>query len=421
MTTVDDVACPHRAGDDPRAAERVVAESARAFSVFDPALAADPYPALGALRSRCPVARSDMFGGFWVVSRYEHIRRVLVDPVTYSSVETVIPWPKMDQRISNIPIAIDPPGHTAYRQILGRVFGPGRVGRLEPALRDHARGLITGMLAGGGPLDFRGDVAVPLSALALLELLGLPAGDLQLLLGFNAAILHDQFSPDPDVRAEFVRNWSPRIISYLEAAVRLRRDARFPPEDGLTDIVRSRFRGERDLSVAEIVSMVSLLIGTGIHTTRAELCLHVAHLGENPAQWRQLVDHPARIPAAVEEMLRAYSAITLSRVVTRDTELGGVPIRAGDRVQLLLPSAGRDDSVFPDAQEVRFDRGPTVHLAFGGGPHRCPGAGLARLTLRIVLEELSNALPAFRVASARRAFGLAMTLDELVLESGDPR
>lgn len=401
--------------DTGRHAQVPSAGFAEKFSVFDPELAADPFPTLARLHAECPVARSTALGGFWVVSGYSRVREVLVDPRTFSSSVSVIPRPPTERNINDIPITIDPPDHTAYRQILGAIFGPGRINALEGGLRAHARSLAARMLAAPAGFDFLREFAVPFPAIALLKLLGLPVSDVGLLLDYHTAMISEQFSPDPSVRAGFVTRRVPEITRYIEQQVRLRLSSPFPPEDGLTTIIWSRFRGQRELDMSEIVSIVTLLISAGLETTAAQLGLHMAYLAEHAPRWRELVEHPERIPGAIEELLRVHGIVTLARQVTRDTELGGVRLRAGDRVQLLLASTGRDATAFPHPDRVDFARGPNRHLTFGGGPHRCLGSNLARLQLRIALEELTEVLPELRVLEAEREFGLIMKMRTLRL------
>jgi cytochrome P450 len=398
---------------------RDIGEIARDFHIFDPRLALDPRPMLDRLRNECPIAHSEMFGGYWVLTRYVHIKQVLADPETFSSTVPIIPRLQADDFLGSIPVTLDPPDHTGYRRILAPMFSPGRIAALTDDVRvlagdlaDHLSGLI-------GPFDFRRLFAVPLPAATLLKTLGLPDADLDLLLRYKDAMLADQFSPDPQVRAEFLKERVPEITEYFRGHIDLRRDRDSAPDDFFTNIVHASFKGERPLTVEEIVDIVAQHVQAALDTTTGQLCLHMAYFAQHQDRWRELVEHPERIPGAVEELLRHNAIVTPGRLVMRDTEVGGVPMRRGDMVALVLPAAAFDEDAFPDAGAVDFERKPNRHLTFGGGPHMCVGANLARFQLRIAYEELTRALPAFRIAQGTtpvRTTGIVMGMQSLVLE-----
>ncbi|HEY1973018.1 MAG TPA: cytochrome P450, partial [Pseudonocardia sp.] len=251
---------------------------------------------------------------------------------------------------------------------------------------------------------------------------GLPAEDLQLLLAYKDAMLADQFSPDPAVREHFKAATVPEITEYLRGHVERRRDRATAPDDFFTRIVHAQFRGERPLTISEIVDIVAQHVQAALDTTTGQLCLHMAWFAGNQDRWRELRQHPERIPGAIEELLRHNAIVTPGRLVTRDTVIGGVPMRAGDLAAVVLPAAGRDEDAFPDAAVVDFQRTPNRHLTFGGGPHMCVGANLARFQLRIAYEELTRSLPAFRIAEGsipQRVPGIVMGMRSLELERTD--
>ncbi|HEY1973171.1 MAG TPA: hypothetical protein VGH89_34835, partial [Pseudonocardia sp.] len=136
--------------------DRDIAEIARNFHVFDPELAADPAPMLDRMRTECPVARSEMFGGYWVLTRYDHCRQVLSDPETFSSTVPIIPKLGAEEFLGSIPVTLDPPDHTGYRRILAPIFVPGRIAAMADEVRALARDLAARMCAVDGPFDFRG-------------------------------------------------------------------------------------------------------------------------------------------------------------------------------------------------------------------------------------------------------------------------
>lgn len=402
-----------------------IGEISRNFQVFDPEYANDPEATLGRLRTECPVARSELFGGYWVLTRHAHIKAALCDPATFSSTVPIIPRLEAEEFLGSIPVTLDPPEHTGYRRILAPLFSPKRLKAIEDGVRGLARELAASLAADpsteGGPIDFIQRFAIPLPAATLLRTLGLPDGDLDLLLHYKDVMLTDQFSPDERVRREFFEVKVPEITDYFRRQIELRRDRESAPDDFFTGIVHADFRGERPLSVEEIVDIVAQHISAALDTTTSQLGLFMAWFAEHQDRWRELIEHPGRIPGAVEELLRHHSIVTPGRILLKDAEIGGVEMRKGDMVALVLAASAFDDDQFPDPHTVDFERSPNHHLTFGGGPHQCLGANLARMQLRVSLRELTAALPSFRLAAGtcpRRTPGIVMGLESLHLELG---
>lgn len=394
-------------------------ELASRFTVWDESVAADPYPLLHRLRLEKGIVRSELFGGYWALFRYADVRQVLSQPEIFSSTIPTVPPPPANQ-INNIPVGLDPPEHTAYRHILQPMFSPARMKALEDQLRQSARDLIARFPGPEADFDFLMDFAVPLPCHALLNLLGLPVADLGTLLEFKDGMIREQFNPDPAERERFRVERLPQMTEYFLRHIEARRDQASAPDDLLTDIVHASFREERPLTTEEIVSIVTLLISAGLDTTTAELCHFMAYFAKNPDRWEQLQQRPDLIPGAVEELLRHNSIVTLARLCTQDTVVGDVAIAKGDMVAPILLSASLDELAFPDALAVDFERKPNSHLAFGGGPHRCLGSNLARVELRVALEELLAALPRFHASSGPdRLFGVIAVVAGLRLQA-DP-
>jgi cytochrome P450 len=187
-----------------------------------------------------------------------------------------------------------------------------------------------------------------------------------------------------------------RMMSYFAAVVADRRTGTADQSDVTATIINSEIEIDgpaRRLTDEELGNLFMLLLIAGLHTTQGTLGWAILYLSRYPEQRQALVEDPSRIPAAVEELLRIEAAVSMGRRAVIDTELGGVPLRAGDQLLLMLTGANRDEREFSDPGEVRIDRTPNRHLSFGAGPHRCLGSHLARNVLRIALEELLRRMP----------------------------
>ena len=397
---------------------------AQTFHVFDPVHAQWPSTVMNRLLNECPVAKSQVFeGGYWVVTKVEHARRILSDPETFSSSAPIVPRLEGSEMLLSIPLTLDPPDHTAYRRLLGVVFSPNRIEKMEPQVRELARSAASALVSGGPVIDFMKGFAIPYPAATLLKVLGLPIEDLDTLLHFKDLMTVNQFSPDEAVREDFRCVQIPMIRDYVVQQADLRRDPDSAPEGLFTALVHTKLRGERLLTDDELVGIVTLLISAGLDTTTAHLCMHLAYLAENQDRWQELIDHPERIPGAVDELLRYNSNVNPARLIMKDVEIGGIQMKAGEMVSVVLPATSFDADEFPDPMCLDFERRPNRHLTFGGGPHTCLGSHLARFLLRIAMQELTAVMPRFRIAPGTtpvRHAGILFGMDNLELElTGD--
>jgi cytochrome P450 len=368
----------------------------RRVNLFDPGTAVDPQPFYAELRARCPVARST-FNDAPVLSRYEDVAWGLRHPELFSS--------EMEKQMAlgterpMIPQQIDPPAQTRYRRLLDPHFSRRKMEPLAPAIRSQANALIDRFQA-RGECEFDAEFAVPLPCGAFLSLLGLPHSDLELFLQIKDDIIRPQKKKGvpliPVAEANRIRAEAGRqLYAYFEAAIDERRA--LPREDLVSSLVHAEIDGERLLRT-EILDICFLLLLAGLDTVTSTLGCSVAYLASHPEQRRRLVADPALIPGAVEELLRWETPVTgVPRVCRQDLTLRGVEIKKGELVTFLLGAANTDDGHFPDAQAVDFERERNIHLAFGAGPHRCLGSHLARMELRVALEEWHRRIPDYRI------------------------
>lgn len=381
--------------------------------LFGQRVADDPHPAYAALRAECPVNRGAMMGFPMVlVSRYEDAVWALRHPELFSSENTVSLG---EQPL--IPEEIDPPRHTAYRRLLNPQFVPREIERLEPDIRKMVDRLLDGFAAKGS-CDFHEEFATPLPSGIFLALMGLPPADLPLFLEWRDDTIRPKVEPGDHEGARAIREATGRAIGdYFRRAIGERR--RHPDDSLLSTIVHAEIGGQ-PLTEAELLGMTHLLLLGGLDTVTATLDCMIVFLAEHPEYRRRLVDDPGCIPGAVEELLRWTTPVmAVPRIVTQEVELGSVRLQAGDRVSVVLGSANDDEEEFgPSA--VDFDRAPNRHVAFGAANHLCLGAHLARLELRISLEEIHRRIPDYRIADGaeihfspgiRQASSLPLTFD----------
>lgn len=401
---------------DSLATEDLVAQ----FHVFQPYLCdlASRKAALDRLRTECPVGRSEVFGGFWVVSGYQDQQHVFKTDDVFTS--KIIILPPLDARDSfiSVPIMMDGQEHREFRSVLVGAFTRSRVAGLEPELRAYARELAAEFAATEGTYDFLGEFATKVPAFGFLRIMGFPAEDLGLLLDFKDWLVHHQFSQDEAVRARFQEVEVPQFTGYIAKHVEARRDLTSAPDDLLTKIVHSKVFG-REITVDEIFRMLGTLIGGGLDTTRASLGLHFTWFAQHQDRWQELVEHPERIPTAVDEMLRCHAITAPARLVAADTELGGRTIKAGDLVQLPTLAASFDPAANPDPERIDFERDRIRHNTFAAGPHFCLGAGLARLTLEVSYQELAKQVRGFTISEDTPPLhhaGNVMGMERLVVE-----
>ena len=370
------------------------------FDIYEPAV---PGPVdamherIAELTRHGPIVYSTAHGGHWVVTGYDLIQQVHRDPATFSS--SSVNLTSISDR-KQLPIELDPPLHTAFRKALQPLFSPTRMKALEPQIRSTINGLIDGFAA-RGECEFVAEFAHELPASVFLTLMGWPVEDGPMFTEQTDIALIGVPGATPEESDAARLEAANRMYDYFGTMVTERRGSgATDPDDVTAAVIDSQLDvdGEtRSLTDDELCQMFYLLLIAGLHTVQGSLAWSMMLLSQEPEQRQQLVADPSLIPAAVEEILRIETATTTARVVACDTELGGVPLKEGDRVLTVLAGANRDPREFDRPDALRIDRTPNRHLAFGSGPHRCIGSHLARIELRIALEELHRRIPNYWV------------------------
>ena len=359
---------------------------------FTPEIAACPQAEYARIRAQCPVGRMPVVG-LPVVARHEDVVWALRHPEIFSS--EMAAEVALGTERPMIPQQVDPPRQTRYRKILDPQFSRKRMAELEPHVRAHATELIDAIID-RGECEFDSAFAIPLPCSAFLGLMGLPQEELGLFLELKDGIIRPPAEPiDFEGGKEYRRKTGRRIYDYFEGLI----DERLahPRDDIMSYLVRAEIDGET-LSREEILDICFLFLLGGLDTVTATLGCSVAYLAENPEQRRRLVADATKIPGAVEELLRWETPVmAIPRLALQDVTLAGKVIRKGELVTLLIGSANTDETAFPDAHCVDFDREANRHIAFGVGPHRCLGSHLARMELRVALEEWHRRIPDYAI------------------------
>jgi cytochrome P450 len=316
-----------------------------------------------------------------------------------------------------IPESLDGPVHTAWRRLLAPYWSPAAIAAWEPAIRRHAVGIITALKARSG-CDLMREFALRFPPTVFLEIMGLPVEDLDRMLVWKEHLLHPDLTDREALRVNRDAALE-AIVGYFLDAMAARRAA--APEDRPAGLVTEALAWELDgepVSDTDLLSFYMLMFLAGLDTVTAEIGYGFLHLATHPEHRRRIIEDPAVVPRAVEELLRAYPIVNIMRDAAEDTEINGCPVYQGDTLMLSLPAAGRDGAVYPAADVVDFDRLKIAHLTFGAGPHRCLGSHLARLELRVAYEEWHRLIPDYELDPTSppvEASGQMFTLNTLRL------
>lgn len=341
------------------------------------------------LRAQCPVAHTDALGGFWALTRHEDVKRAASDSATFiTSVQNVVPKVAFTGR--RPPLHLDPPDHTPYRRTLNPLLSQERSESFTAHARACARRLLAPLVERGGG-DVCADFASHLPVQVFGEWMNVPENWVERLHASGRAfILAVNLNQPEEMKAT-----SLKLYDMARELIALRKAEPRDPETDITSaLLAARDRGE-PLDEDMIVGMVRQVLVVGIVAPTVLLGSIAVHLCRDPALQDQLRSEPQRIAAAVEEFLRLYTPYRgFARTAVHDVTFGDRTIPAGEAIALVYASANRDDAVFPDGCRFIMDR-PNIgeHLAFGRGPHHCPGLHLGRMEMRVMLEELLAATP----------------------------
>jgi cytochrome P450 len=399
---------------------------AKALDLSSPDFLAREFEIWDLLREELPVARTGhapmaqgVTGG-WVVTRYDDVADALRRPEDFSSQIGLYPvraW---------IPQAIDPPAHTGYRRLLNPWFTAEAMAKLEPHLEQYAGELVDRMLA-RDEFDFVADFADPFPTVIFCELVGFPLADHAQIMDWKNTLMHandghsrgralalakgralglplGEGGPTPEQYFQIRAAAGLEIYGYLKKLLDERR--RQPGDDLITRLLHAKYEGERPLTQEELEDTLFLLFMAGLDTVASVLGLIVKGFAEDPAKRREfvaLMEDPAQVGNAVEELVRYHAIVTMPRRATRTIGFHGEQFVENEIVALPSPAANRDPAHFPRPHELLFDRTPNRHVGFGLGPHRCLGIHLARRELRVALKAFHRRLPEYRLHPTKPA------------------
>ena len=372
-----------------------VTDWATDFDHTDDGWAADPYPIWDELRTSCPVAHSDRYGGVYLPVRYDDVAAIAYDTTHFTSRSIIVsdmqPPAFMEPEGIAPPISSDPPFHRDSRRMLLGVFSPQRIDALEPSTRAYCEELIGAIKASGRDVvDAAEEYAQHIPVRVIANMLGLPESDADVFRGFVHQVLEQVSLPFE----ERVQGMIP-LFNYLREHIE---DHVANPRDDLISYLLAQEVNGQPQDPFQVGRTIALLLIAGIDTTWSAIGASIWHLAQAPDDLARLVADRSLLPTAMEELLRAYAPVTMARIVKEDVEVGGCPMKEGSWVLLPFPAANRDPAAFDRADEVLIDRQPNRHAAFGLGIHRCAGSHLARMELRVALEVWLDAFPSFTLA-----------------------
>ena len=364
------------------------------WDFLDPRWVENPFPIWDELRETCPIAHTARFDGVYLPTRWKDIRDIAYDTDSFSSRKPAVREDAYDQRGGAPPISSDPPKHRPARMALLPPFTPQNIDRLEPKARGVCNELIDAILAkaktNGGHFDGAVDYAQHIPVRLIAHMLGVPESDGDMFRRWINEILQ-LGTTDREVRVRA----NMEMKDYFTALVQERRTK--PGDDLVSYLTQQNYPDGEPFKLNHVVGSCGLILVAGIDTTWSGIGASIWHLAKTPADRERLVAEPGLVPTAIEEFLRAYAPVTMAREIAQDTIVAGCPMKRGEMVMLSFPAANRDPAVFADADKVIIDRKENRHAAFGLGIHRCIGSNLARLEMRVAIEELLKRIPEFHL------------------------
>ncbi|MGF6702072.1 cytochrome P450 [Paraburkholderia sp. MM5496-R1] len=347
-----------------------------------PGVQDDVHMAWKTLHTGPDIVWSPYHGGHWIATRGEDIEAMQKDHTRFSHRSVNIP-PLNETQL--VPLELDPPEHTAYRNLITPAFLPQAISSLESDVRSLAIELME-EIAPRGECEFVSEFAKILPIVIFLRLADLPLSDRGQLLEWAEWAVRGNVEQ---------RNESQhRLIGYISTWVEQRK-----AEAGgdLVSLIANAQIDGKPISPERMFGMFIVVLFGGLDTVASMMGFIARFLAENPAHRRQLIENPDLMVSSVDEMIRRFGVANTARLITQDMEYKGIQFRKGDQIQLPNSLFGLDERKFSDPLGVDLTRKPVLHAAFGNGPHRCPGSFLARTEIKVFLQEWLKRIPDFRI------------------------
>ena len=377
------------------------------YDPYDADINADPYPVFRRLREEAPLYYNEKYD-FYAVSRFDDVERGLTDKDAFSSARSsVLEMIKANiQMPSGVFIFEDPPLHTIHRRLMNGVFTPKKMLAIEPEVRSYCARTLDPLVGSGG-FDFVRDLGAELPMRVIGMLLGIPEAEQERVRDYVDANMRTEAGQPNQAAGSTLRG------DFFGDYVDWR--AKNLADDLMSDLLTAEFTDEDDvhrcLRHDEVLTYLNILAGAGNETTTKLIGWTGKTLADHPEQRRELVDNPALIPNAIEEVLRFQPpGPHVARYVTTDSEFQGQTVPAGSALLCLVGSANRDDRRHPNGESFDIHRSNIKLLTFGFGTHFCLGAALARLEGRVALEEVLKRFPTWDVDLSRAKMGFTPTV-----------
>lgn len=363
------------------------------FDHTDPRWTADPFPIWDEMRKASPVVHTDRFLGCYMPTTYEAVRQISHDTEHFSSRRVIVrdERPEVAKNAAP-PITSDPPEHKPAKQLLLPPFTPDAMKKLEPRVRAICNELIDEFIA-EGKVDAAARYTKHIPVRAIAHMLAIPESDSDLFIKWIHMILELSIKNE-SMLAQAVQEMSAYFMGHIEQRKQK------PGDDLISYLLNAKDKNGQPLEDSHVMGSLRLLLIAGIDTTWSAIGASLWHLAKTPSDRDRLIAEPGLMPTAIEELLRAYSPVTMAREVMKETTIEGCPVKPGNMVLLSFPAANRDPAMFPDADKVVIDRKENRHSAFGLGIHRCVGSNLARMEMQVAIEEWLKRIPDFKLDPA---------------------
>jgi cytochrome P450 len=348
----------------------------------------DPHHAWKRLHEGPDVVWTPYYGGHWIATRAEAVKEVQTRHETFS--HEMFSLPRVE-RPPFVPIELDPPRHTPYRHVLNLAFAPRRIRALEQKIEERVQELVE-RIAPQGRCEFMTDFARQFPVAVFLGMVDLPLDERERFLGWADAMTHSGSAEEKTAAFHGASKYLQGIIDQRRAN---------PGTDLISEILASKVQGE-PIGEAERSGMVVLLFFGGLDTVASMIGFIMRFLATHPGHRRQLVEQPALIPKATDEFIRRYGLSNTVRLIKHDIEYRGAPLRKGELIMVPIALASMDERKWSDPMTIDFARNTDGHDTFGNGPHRCPGANLARLEIQHFLAGWVKRIPDFGLTPGER-------------------